>query len=234
MYRSTQTHTWRILRSRAAPSAASGSPASSTLGSADVKYQCSGSVPHSALLNMHALPQTLITAPRPALIPWRALPKLGVLCNHPQPFTGTCHSYEAIGRTTPSHVHAHFSRSSSYTLPSKAHLFSAVLNQSTSPSGQSQRPQNMESSMTVSARLPATEAAPTMSPLLRLICLANSMCRPINPAHGSKSHLRITCRQHASPHATARWALHCSHIELTQTYKNNAWLSREAITGCTG
>ena len=86
----------------------------------------------------------------------------------------------------------HISRNSIFTLPSKAHLFSAVLNQSTSPSGQSQRPQNMESAMTVSARLPATEAAPTMSPLLKLICLASSMCRPINPAHGSKSHLKMT------------------------------------------
>ena len=47
---------------------------------------------------------------------------------------------------------------------SACHLFSAVLNQRTSPSGHSQRPQNQKSTPTVAARLPRSAAIPTRTP----------------------------------------------------------------------
>ena len=51
MYISTQASLLRSLLSSTTPIAASGRVPSSALGKADVKYQCTGIVPHSELLH---------------------------------------------------------------------------------------------------------------------------------------------------------------------------------------
>ena len=80
-----------------------------------------------------------------------------------------------------------------FTLACALHLFWAVLNHRTSPSGQTQRCQNQESTTTVSARLPAAAIAPVSRPLKMEICLVSSMWRPISPARGTMSHLNTIC-----------------------------------------
>jgi hypothetical protein len=184
MYSITHASLLLTLRSRTQPSAARGSAPNRALGRAEEKYQCQGITPHSELLHGH---QLHCKHPRSESIGNMAYWRLTTKAHR-------CMSVFLVGfmhRCIPDkNIQKNSMKSAAQ------HLFSAVLNQSTSPSGHSQRPQKAESTSTVVARLPAAASAPTARPLLKLICLSSSMCSPTRPAQGSKSQRKITCVLH--------------------------------------
>ena len=110
--------------------------------------------------------------------------------------------------------------------PGTPDLFSAVLNQKTAPSGQSQRCQKSESMQIDISTLAIAAVEPTITAIGRDSCRLASSCSPIRASSGAKSHLTTTCTH---PSGSKIPAVYVS--EMCQPFANAVSLDDCSLTG---